>query len=72
MQIQQKDYRKNPDKLTSPRIIISNGMLVQHDGATGAYEPPSADEYLDSLKMTLLFYESSSQKKQIVLRDYDN
>ena len=40
--------------------------------ATGAYEPPSADEYLDSLKMTLLCYESSSQKKQIVLRDYAN
>ena len=40
--------------------------------ATGAYEPPSADEYLDSLKMTLLCYESSLQKKQIVLRDYAN
>ena len=40
--------------------------------ATGAYDPPSTDEYLDSLKMTLLCYESSSQKKQIVLRDYAN
>ena len=40
--------------------------------ATGAYEPPSADEYLDSLKMTLLCYESSSQKKQLFLKDYAN
>jgi len=47
-------------------------MLIQHDGATGADEPLSVEEYLDSLKMTLLCYESSSQKKQIVLRDYAN
>ena len=40
--------------------------------AQGAYDPPSSDEYLYSLILTLLCYESSSQKKQIVLRDYAN
>ncbi|MBT7203427.1 MAG: hypothetical protein HN867_08055, partial [Deltaproteobacteria bacterium] len=40
--------------------------------AQGAYDPPSSDEYLDSLKLTLLCYESSSQQKQIVLGDYAN
>ena len=52
--------------------MTSNGMLIQYYGAAGAYDPPSSDEYLDSLTLTLLCYESSSQKKQIVLRDYAN
>ncbi|MEK9763258.1 MAG: hypothetical protein VW729_11315, partial [Deltaproteobacteria bacterium] len=40
--------------------------------AKGVYDPPSTDEYLDSLTMTLLCYESSSQKKQINFSDYAN
>ena len=31
--------------------------------AQSVYDPPSSDEYLDSLTLTLLCYESSSQKK---------
>ena len=50
-------------KALAPKII---------EFAQGVYEPPSSEEYLDSLTMTLLCYESSEQKKQIVLSEYAN
>ena len=50
-------------KALAPKII---------EFAQGVYEPPSTEEYLDSLTMTLLCYESSEQKKQIVLSEYAN
>ena len=50
-------------KALAPKII---------EFAQGLYDPPPSDEYLDSLTLTLLCYESSSQKKQILLGDYAN
>ena len=35
--------------------------------AKNKFVPPSPEEYLDSLKMTMMCYESSMQKKQLII-----